>query len=133
MRTLPRYTPACDALILQNVQANPSNLKASFEVSAIRLNRSPEAIAFRYYQKIKPRTQAVAVASNTGVVSLGKNSKRTQVVPDAVSVAEAMLHASISRLSKDKAIQFLIDNMSNEAKASLLLRISNRIRTRMGN
>lgn len=125
---MTRYTQQEDNVILQCVQQNPSNLAAAFECAANRLiGRTSSGVSFRYYSKIKPVTNSIAVASNTGKVHLGKNSRRTQVVPDATRVRDAMLYASVSTLSKDRAIEFLLSKMSDEAKSNLLVRIANRV------
>jgi hypothetical protein len=119
-----RYTPACDAVILSNVQNNPSNLLVAFEVSANRLNRTPKAISLRYYQKIKPNTEAIAVASNTGVISLGKNSIRRQVSGTS-TLREAMLYAGVRSMTKEEAITFMLSAMSTQAKNLLLRKLIN--------
>lgn len=124
--SITRYTPREDSIIISNIQKNPSNLRATFEVSARQIGRTTDAVAYRYYSKLKSYN-SIAVASNAGIVHLNKNAVRRQVVPEATTVRDAMLHASFSRLSKDKAITFLLSNLSNEAKNNLLIRIAQRV------
>ena len=121
------FTPQCDATILRCIQQNPSNLTAGFEVASRLLGRSKQNVTSRYYRKIRPNQTTIAVASNAGVIHAGKNTIRRNVVPDADTVRDAMLHASVSRLNKDTAIKFLLEKMSNQAKSELLIRIANRV------
>jgi hypothetical protein len=124
------YTEQEDNIIISCVQSNPSNISAAVEVAANKLiNRNAAAISQRYYSKLR-HNNLIAVASNKGVVHLGKNSIRRQTVPDAESVIDAMLFAAVHKLTKDKAIDFLLSKMASEAKANLLLRVANKVSIR---
>lgn len=117
----PRYTQAEDALILKLVKENPANLVTSFEVASEHLEgRSPKAISQRYYTVLKDLHNPIAVASNTGVVALCKNAKRTSVSPNNRSIVDAMLHTAFDSLTKEEAIKFLLKSTSFEDKKNML-------------
>lgn len=46
---MKRYTPREDKLIRETIKKHPENLQKCFRTLATQLNRSPEAIGFRWY------------------------------------------------------------------------------------
>ena len=128
MNKRQRYTQKEDDIILKCVDENPDNLIVAFEVASKLLKiRTTSAINNRYYTIIKPKHNNIAVASKKGIVRLGKNSRRKYIVPNAKTIKDAMLYASVSQLSKQKAIEFLLSKISDEDKSKLLIKIANKI------
>lgn len=126
-----QYTTQEEQIILECVKECPANIKAGLEVAATKLpNRSLSSVTNRYYNKLRVINTPIAVASSNGKVALGKNAPRKRVVPNAQTVADAMLHAAFSTLSKEQAIKFLISSLSTEDKLSLLNRVTSRINER---
>ena len=122
-----RYTQQEEAVILKNIQENPGNLYASFEVSATQLGRDPKSVSVYYYNVMRKKledagTPAIAVASPE-VAMLGKNAVRKQIVPNARTVRQAMAHAAFTTLSKEQILQFFLSKLSDKELETLLIGI----------
>lgn len=115
-----------DNYLMNQIKSNPSNITATLHVVSNTLDKSFTACRQRYYT-LNKTTTVIAVAGSSGIVHKNKNAPRRQVVPDATSVRDAMLYASFEKLSKEKAIKFLLSNLSDQAKANLLIRIANKV------
>lgn len=126
VRIKRRFTPEEKQVIVNCVESNPGNLRCAFEVAGVQLNRSAKSIENHYYSLIKKQQICVAVASGTSVY-IGKNAIREQVVPDANNIKDAMIYASLKNMSREHAIEFLMNKISNEEKSKILMNIVNKL------
>lgn len=126
------YNQQEDNTIMDCVSKSPTNLRVAFEVASNLLsNRSVKGISQRYYNKLAKSTISIIATGSAQTIAVNqKNSRRTQIVPEASTVRDAMLFASVSTLAKDKAIKLLISNLDDNAKRILLTRIITRINGR---
>ncbi len=124
----PSYTQREDETIIKYINSNPKNHSMQFDIlSSILPGRTAKGISQRYYKVLKDLNKNIAVASNTGVMMLGKNAPRTNVVPESGSVRDAMLITAFAKLSKEQAIKFFLNNLSKEQKIELLIRVVQKI------
>lgn len=65
-----------DKLIIKEVKNNPNNLQECFRVCSIKLNRTPNAIAMRWYYHIsRKKSSCFMILSPIAGIKNRKNSK----------------------------------------------------------
>lgn len=64
-----------EKFIIKEVKKNPNNLQECFRICSVKLNRTPKAIAMRWYYHISKKNSScfMILSSNAGV----KNRKNT--------------------------------------------------------
>lgn len=67
-----RWTEEENNILIQAVQANPHNLQEAFRQAETQLNRTKEAIAYRWYYKLKRESICFVTVSSKKKLKNGK-------------------------------------------------------------
>lgn len=66
-RTLRRWTKDEEAIVLSTIKSFPDNIQEAFRKSGREIDRSPEAVSFKYYNYLKLKHQnIISVGTSKG-------------------------------------------------------------------
>lgn len=123
------YTQKEDNVILDCLSKYPTNLQYAFEqASSMLIDRPVKGVEKRYYNKLRKLSAVIATGSKRGVMANTKNTMRIgRLAPGTPNLKNKMIITALSNLPKEKAVGFILDNLSDADKISILNKIINNI------
>ena len=119
-----KFTQQDDAIVIQRIKDNPSNLQLAFEDAGLLLNRSKASISARYYVKLRNSVPMLAMG-NDKVMTV--NTKYTPQAPDATMFnarrRDETLIDFFNGTPKEALIKFIMGSISLNDKKRMLKRI----------
>lgn len=124
-----QFTQKEDNIVIDAISKYPTNLAYAFEYASGKLiDRSVIGVSQRYYKHLrKTSTALMATGSNKGVMINTKNTMRIGRLKPSANLKNKMLITALSQFSKEKAVSFFLDNLSDKDKIAMLNKIINSI------
>jgi hypothetical protein len=117
-----RYTKADDAIIINQIKKNPTNLDTAFKKAALLLEiRTEKGVAQRYYNKLRNDVPMIALGNDQTMMV---NTKNTLSTADAsmfnAQTRDKVITDLFMAAPKEALIHFILNNVSLEDKKKML-------------
>ena len=116
------YTKEEINIVLNCVKSSPGNLRVAFTMASIKIGRTRDSVATKYYSSIRKQYQSITVASDTTSFK-GKNKPRQLVKHEP----NPLFISILNRYPLEKLPQLLDKFLSNEAKSDVIISIASEL------